>query len=86
MSLSADGTVVAIGSVSNGENGSNSGHVRVFSKPATLSPISGSPSASASKPSSQPSESPVSTAGYFTFIGLGECEDMSGNTYTSALM
>jgi hypothetical protein len=30
VSLSADGTVVAIGATNNSGNGSNSGHVRVF--------------------------------------------------------
>ena len=33
VSLSADGSVVAIGAPYNDENGSYSGHVRVFSKP-----------------------------------------------------
>ena len=36
-SLSSDGTIVAIGAYSNDDNGSNSGHVRVYSTTTTLS-------------------------------------------------
>ena len=67
VSLSGDGTTVAIGAKSNDGNGSDSGHVRVFSLPPTVQSVSSSTAdgttklvtSSASTSSSQkPSPSP----------------------------
>ena len=40
VSLSSDGTIVAIGAIYNGENGQYSGHVRVYQRDATNTTIS----------------------------------------------
>ena len=90
VSLSADGTTVAIGAPFNDANGSNSGHVQIFTfeeasespsvdpseSPSTLPSVEPSVSPS-TLPSVEPSESPSTSAGPSTLPSVDPSESPS---------